>query len=129
MLRVDSPIYFANASYLRERVARWIDDEEDRIRAAAGEEESLRCVVLDMGAVASIDSCGTKMVEDLKKSLDKRRLQIALANPGSEIMRKLDKSGVLQLVSDEWIFLTVAEACDYAQNNCNARSPDEMAEL
>jgi len=126
VLRVDSPIYFANASYLRERVARWIDDEEDRIRAAAGEEESLRCVVLDMGAVASIDSCGTKMVEDLKKSLDKRRLQIALANPGSEIMRKLDKSGVLQLVSDEWIFLTVAEACDYAQNNCNARSPDEM---
>ncbi|KAG2549006.1 hypothetical protein PVAP13_9KG196800, partial [Panicum virgatum] len=128
VLCVDSPIYFANASYLRERVARWIDDEEDRIRPAAGEEESLRCVVLDMGAVASIDSCGTKM-EDLKKSLDKRRLQIALANPGSEITRKLDKSGVLQLVSDEWIFLTVAEACDYAQNNCNARSPDEMAEL
>ncbi|KAG2538008.1 sulfate transporter 3.2-like [Panicum virgatum] len=126
VLRIDSPIYFANASYLRERIARWVDDEEDRIRAAG--EESLRCVVLDMGAVTSIDSCGTKMVEDLKKSLDKRRLQMALANPGSEIMRKLDKSEVLQLVGDEWIFLTVAEACDYAQSNCKfgTVSPDEM---
>ncbi|OEL14807.1 Sulfate transporter 3.1 [Dichanthelium oligosanthes] len=124
VLRIDSPIYFANASYLRERIARWIDDEEDRIKAAAGEDK-LRCVVLDMGAVASIDSCGTKMVEDLKRSLDKRSLKIALANPGSEVMRKLDKSKVLQLIGDEWVFLTVADACDYAQSNCNA-SPDEM---
>ncbi|KAJ1295520.1 hypothetical protein BS78_01G230600 [Paspalum vaginatum] len=108
-------------------------DEEDRIKATGGGEASLRCVVLDMGAVASIDSCGTKMVEDLKNSLDKRGLQIALANPGSEIMRKLDISKVLQLIGDPWIFLTVADACDHAQTNCNigtelhiVASPDEM---
>ncbi|WVZ59036.1 hypothetical protein U9M48_009244 [Paspalum notatum var. saurae] len=134
VLRVDSSIYFANASYLQERITRWIDDEEGRIRAAAaGGEESLRCVVLDMGAVASIDWSGTKMVEDLKNSLDKRGLQTALANPGSEIMRKLDISKVRQLIGEQWVFLTVAEACDYAYNNCNigtelqiAASPDEM---
>ncbi|XP_062197275.1 sulfate transporter 3.1-like [Phragmites australis] len=122
VLRIDSPIYFANASYLRERIARWIDDEEDRIKDQ--NEESLWCVVLDMGAVASIDSSGTKMVDDLKKYLDKRSIQIALANPGSEIMRKLDSSKVLQVIGHEWIFLTVGEACDYAQSS--AASPDEM---
>ncbi|KAF8720564.1 hypothetical protein HU200_023821 [Digitaria exilis] len=139
VLRVDAPICFANASYLRERIARWITDEEDRVvgsGAGAAAAAPLRCVVLDMGAMASIDSCGTKMVEDLKRSLNKRGLQIALANPGSEIMRKLDKSKVLQLIGDEWVFLTVAEACDYAQSNCKvgtaspgaaaAASPDEM---
>ncbi|KAJ1295519.1 hypothetical protein BS78_01G230500 [Paspalum vaginatum] len=132
VLRIDAPVYFANASYLRERITRWIDDKEERIRAA-GAEESLRCVVLDMGAVASIDSSGTKMLEDLRNSLDKRGLRIALANPGSEIMRKLDISKALQLIGDQWIFLTVAEACDYMQTNCNIEtelqnvaSPDEM---
>ncbi|XP_062200479.1 sulfate transporter 3.1-like [Phragmites australis] len=127
MLRIDSPIYFANASYLQERISRWIEDEEDRIEANG--EETLQCIVLDMGAVASIDSSGTKMVEDLKRNLDKRSIQIALANPGSEIMRKLDKSEVLQLIGNEWIFLTVGEACDYAQSNRKIRiaaSPDEM---
>uniref|UniRef100_A0A6V7QTQ5 STAS domain-containing protein n=1 Tax=Ananas comosus var. bracteatus TaxID=296719 RepID=A0A6V7QTQ5_ANACO len=32
ILQIDSPIYFANASYLRERISRWIDDEEDKLR-------------------------------------------------------------------------------------------------
>ncbi|XP_066315702.1 sulfate transporter 3.1-like [Miscanthus floridulus] len=131
VLRVDSPICFANASYLLQRISRWIDDREDQIRTCGG--ENLRCVVLDMGAVTSIDSSGTGMLEDLKRSLDKRCLQIALANPGSEIMRKLDKSKVLQIIGDEWIFLTVADASDYAHRNCkiattlqSVLSPDEM---
>ncbi|EAY78517.1 sulfate transporter 3.1 [Oryza sativa Japonica Group] len=116
VLRIDSPIYFANSGYLRERIMRWIDHEEDRIKAEGL--ESLKCVVLDMGAVASIDTSGTKMLEDLKKNLDRSSIQIALANPGSEIMRKLDKSNVLGLIGEEWIFLTVSEACYYAQQNC-----------
>jgi len=42
--------------------------------------------------------------------------QIVLANPGSEIMKKLDSSKVLELIGHEWIFPTVGEAvssCDY----------------
>jgi sulfate transporter 3 len=48
-------------------------------------------------------------------------------------MRKLDSSEVLHLIGDEWVFLTVGEACDYARSNCKigaglqiAASPDEM---
>ncbi|XP_054794427.1 sulfate transporter 3.1-like isoform X1 [Prosopis cineraria] len=41
ILEIDAPIYFANASYLRERITRWIDEEEDRIKVT--EETSLRC--------------------------------------------------------------------------------------
>ena len=42
--------------------------------------------------------------------------QIVLANPGSEMMKKLDSSKVLELIGHEWIFPTVGEAvssCDY----------------
>ncbi|KAK3157605.1 hypothetical protein QOZ80_2AG0124940 [Eleusine coracana subsp. coracana] len=131
VLRIDAPIYFANASYLRERISRWMGDEEDRIKAEGDQE--LRCLVLDMGAVASIDMSGIKMLEELKMSLDKRSIQMALANPGSEVMRKLDSSEVLQLIGDDWIFLTVGEACDYARTTCKigaalqiAATPDEM---
>jgi hypothetical protein len=37
-------------------------------------------------------------------------IQIVLANPGSEIMKKLDSSKVLEQIGDEWIFPTVGEA-------------------
>lgn len=42
--------------------------------------------------------------------------QIVLANPGSEIMKKLDSSKVLELIGHEWVFPTVGEAaasCSY----------------
>ncbi|KAH0452190.1 hypothetical protein IEQ34_019489 [Dendrobium chrysotoxum] len=32
ILQLGSPIYFANASYLRERIARWVEAEENRIK-------------------------------------------------------------------------------------------------
>ncbi|XP_040384006.1 sulfate transporter 3.1-like isoform X2 [Oryza brachyantha] len=74
VLRIDSPIYFTNASYLRERIMRWISYEEDRIKAEGL--ESLKCLVLDMGAVAGMDTSGTKMLEDLKKNLDRSGVQV-----------------------------------------------------
>ncbi|KAG8096030.1 hypothetical protein GUJ93_ZPchr0013g36568 [Zizania palustris] len=114
VLRVDSPIYFTNASYLRERISRWIDDEEDTTKEKG--EMGVQYVVLDMGAVGSIDTSGTSMLDELRKTLDRRGLQIVLANPGSEIMKKLDSSKVLQTIGQEWIFPTVGEAvaeCDY----------------
>ncbi|KAG8073560.1 hypothetical protein GUJ93_ZPchr0006g45467 [Zizania palustris] len=46
--------------------------------------------------------------------------QIVLANPGSEIMKKLDSSKVLEAIGHEWIFPTVAEAvveCDYSRHS------------
>ncbi|KAK3150551.1 hypothetical protein QOZ80_3AG0234650 [Eleusine coracana subsp. coracana] len=114
VLRVDAPIYFANASYLRERISRWIDDEEERTQGKG--ETAVQYVVLDMGAVGSIDTSGTSMLDELKKSLERRGLQIVLANPGSEVMKKLNSSKVLEAIGHEWIFPTVGEAaaaCNY----------------
>lgn len=48
-----------------------------------------------------------------------------LANPGSEVMKKLDSSKVLEAIGHEWIFLTVADAvaaCDFVLHTCR---PDD----
>uniref|UniRef100_J3LK86 STAS domain-containing protein n=2 Tax=Oryza brachyantha TaxID=4533 RepID=J3LK86_ORYBR len=127
VLRVDSPIYFTNASYLRERIARWIDDEEDQ-RKEKGD-MGVQYVVLDMGAVGSIDTSGTSMLDELRKTLDRRGLQIALANPGSEIMKKLDSSKVMEAIGHEWIFPTVGEAvaeCGYVMHSHKPGAHDNM---
>ncbi|XP_022748964.1 sulfate transporter 3.1-like [Durio zibethinus] len=108
ILQIDAPVYFANASYLRERISRWIYEEEDRVKSAG--ETSLHYVVLDLSAVGSIDTSGTSMLEEVKKSVDKRGLKLVLANPRSEVMKKLDKSKLIDTIGQEWIYLTVGEA-------------------
>ncbi|KAG1334019.1 sulfate transporter 3.1 [Cocos nucifera] len=75
ILHIDAPIYFANASYLRERISRWIDEEEDKLKSKG--ETSLQYVILDLGAVSSIDTSGISMLEEVKKSVDRRGLQWA----------------------------------------------------
>ncbi|XP_021825130.1 sulfate transporter 3.1-like isoform X2 [Prunus avium] len=44
ILEIDAPIYFANTNYLRERITRWINDEEDRIKSAG--ESSLQYLLV-----------------------------------------------------------------------------------
>ncbi|CAI0448811.1 unnamed protein product [Linum tenue] len=114
VLEIDAPIYFANSSYLRERIGRWIDDEEERLKISG--EASLQYVILDMGAVGNIDTSGISMLEEVKKVTDRRGLKLALANPGAEVTKKLNKAKFIDNLGPEWIFLTVGEAvgaCNY----------------
>lgn len=108
ILQIDSPIYFANANYLRERISRWIYEEEDRVKAAG--ENSLQYIVLDLSAVGSIDTSGISMLEETKKNVDRRGLKLVIANPRSEVIKKLEKSKFIESLGEEWIYLTVGEA-------------------
>ncbi|CAL8126365.1 unnamed protein product [Prunus armeniaca] len=108
ILEIDAPIYFANTNYLRKRITRWINDEEDRIKSAG--ESSLQYVILDMTAVGNIDTNGISMFEEVKKLVDRRGLQLVLANPGSEVMKNMNKSELIEKTCQERIYLTVADA-------------------
>ncbi|CAL9186602.1 unnamed protein product [Musa hybrid cultivar] len=118
ILRIDAPIYFANASYLRERISRWIEEENESSKG----ETSLQYLILDMGAVGSIDTSGISMLEEVKKIIDRScNIKLVLANPGSEVMKKLSSSKILEAIGHEWIFLTVADAvaaCNFMLHTC-----------
>ncbi|CAL9246726.1 unnamed protein product [Arabidopsis halleri] len=115
ILEIDAPIYFANASYLRERIIRWIDEEEERVKQSG--ESSLQYIILDMSAVGNIDTSGISMMEEIKKVIDRRALKLVLANPKGEVVKKLTRSKFIgDHLGKEWMFLTVGEAveaCSY----------------
>ncbi|XP_074365203.1 sulfate transporter 3.1-like isoform X2 [Apium graveolens] len=107
ILKIDAPIYFANSSYLRERILRWINEEEDKLKASF--KSSLKYVILDMG---DIDTSGTSMLEEVKTTTDTRGIKLVVANPGGEVIKKLDKAKFMENVGHEWFFLTVGEAVE-----------------
>lgn len=108
ILQIDAPVYFANANYLRERISRWIYEEEEKLKSTGG--SSLQYVILDLSAVGSIDTSGISMLEEVKKNIDRRDLKLVLANPRSEVIKKLEKSKFMESIGQEWIYLTVGEA-------------------
>ncbi|XP_009620840.1 sulfate transporter 3.1-like isoform X1 [Nicotiana tomentosiformis] len=120
IIHIDAPIYFANASYLRERISRWIEEKQ-----RTSTEIELQYVILDMSAVGNIDTSGISMLEEVKRNADRRCLKLVLANPGGEVMKKLDKSNFIDKIGKEWIYVTVGEAvnaCNYILHTCKFQS-------
>lgn len=60
--------------------------------------------------MGNIDTSGISMLEEVKKNIDRRGMKLGLANPGSEVMKKLNKAKFIEALGHEWMFLTVAEA-------------------
>ncbi|KFK30874.1 hypothetical protein AALP_AA6G037000 [Arabis alpina] len=128
ILHIDGPIYFANSSYLRDRIGRWIDEEEDKLRKNG--EISLQYIILDMSAVGNIDTSGISMLEEVNKIMGRRDLKLVIANPGAEVMKKLSKSKFIESIGKDWIYLTVAEAaaaCDFILHTAKPDSPAKVS--
>jgi sulfate transporter 3 len=129
ILEIDAPIYFANTNYLRERIIRWIDEEEEKLKPSG--DTSLQYIILDMTAVGNIDTSGISMFGEVKKTIDRRGLKLVLANPGAEVMKKLNKANFIENVGHEWIFLTVDEAvasCNYRLHTCKPNAEKDEAD-
>ncbi|WVZ04677.1 hypothetical protein V8G54_018023, partial [Vigna mungo] len=110
--------------YLYFEITRWIDEEEDRIKAS--DQTTLQYVIIDMTAVGNIDTSGISMLEECKKTADRRGLQLVLVNPGSEVMKKLNKSKFLDELGHKWVYLTVEEAVGACNFMLNSYKPNPM---
>ncbi|CAN8291867.1 unnamed protein product [Cochlearia groenlandica] len=106
VLGIESPVNFANSNYLAERTSRWIEEEE-----AQEKHSSLRFLILEMSAVNGVDINGVSFFKELKKTTDKKSIELAFVNPLSEVMEKLQRADEEEeFMRPEFLFLTVAEA-------------------
>ncbi|GJN16289.1 hypothetical protein PR202_gb03340 [Eleusine coracana subsp. coracana] len=119
IVRVDSAIYFSNSNYVRERILRWLTDEEDKAKTEGL--PRVNFLIVEMSPVIDIDTSGIHALEDLYKSLQKREIQLILSNPGSIVIEKLHASKLTEHIGSNHIFLTVADAVRF----CTSKSLQE----
>ncbi|KAG0480377.1 hypothetical protein HPP92_011235 [Vanilla planifolia] len=108
VVRVDSAIYFTNSNYVKERILRWLADEDEKHKTK--HLPRIEFLIVEMSPVTDIDTSGIHALEELYKSLQKREVQLALANPGPVVMEKLHASEFMEKIGHDSVFLTVGEA-------------------
>ncbi|KAM7470448.1 hypothetical protein LguiA_008631 [Lonicera macranthoides] len=64
----------------------------------------------DSQTVTDIDTSGIHALKELYRSLQKRDIQLIIANPGQAVIDKLHAAEFMQLIGEDNIFLTVADA-------------------
>ncbi|KAJ0091179.1 hypothetical protein Patl1_13208 [Pistacia atlantica] len=76
VLQLGSPIYFANCNYLRERILRWIRDEE---KLSDSGSNTIEHVLLDLSGVSSIDMTGISSLSEINRILEAKRIKAFLS--------------------------------------------------
>ncbi|KAF0932039.1 hypothetical protein E2562_007844 [Oryza meyeriana var. granulata] len=67
VVSIESAINFAISMYLVDRIVRFLREEE---------ESSVKCIILDMSAMAVIDASGLDALAELNRVLNKRNIKV-----------------------------------------------------
>jgi MFS superfamily sulfate permease-like transporter len=100
ILRLDSQLFYANASLVI-----------DRIKRTVGASDPLpKALILDLGANDELDITSIEQLEHLVQELRAGGIDFALADLRQPVLERLRRSGLLDLIGPDDVFLTVDEA-------------------
>ena len=99
VLRVDGPLFFADADRFR-----------DRVRELLGEHPGTRRLVVDAEAIHLTDTDGADTVADAAATLAERGIAVALVGLHPPVQALWDRAGVFAVVGRDATYDTIAEA-------------------
>ncbi|KAG2627177.1 hypothetical protein PVAP13_3KG227912 [Panicum virgatum] len=108
VVRIDAPIYFANISYIKDRLREYELNLPNSNRGL--DVGRVYFVILEMSPITYIDSSAVQALKDLHQEYKARHIQIAIANPNRQVHLLLSRSGILDLIGAAWCFVRVHDA-------------------
>ncbi|PRW56212.1 sulfate transporter [Chlorella sorokiniana] len=111
ILRIDSPIWFANVEGVKEFVRTNIARQA---KAAAESGDRVRAVVLDLSPVTDIDATGIHFLEDLIDELRDDGIDLVLGNPAKNVLVQLKRAALVRKIGRANIHINVADAVNQA---------------
>jgi MFS superfamily sulfate permease-like transporter len=98
--RLDDRLFFANAAYVRARILEAIDGATTRTR----------WLVFDAEGVATIDSTGTEMLEQLCDQLATMGIELAVARAKGPLLDALDAAGLTERIGAANLYSNIEAA-------------------
>jgi SulP family sulfate permease len=100
VLRLEAPLFYANASPVAEAIKRLVGESEPPPRA----------VVLDFGPNAHLDITSSEKLAELVAALRGAGIDFALAEVRKPALDAADRSGVLAAIGEDHVFPTIDAA-------------------
>jgi MFS superfamily sulfate permease-like transporter len=99
---VYAPLWYGNASYVRERVRQLVTAAPQPVHG----------LVLDANAMSDIDFTGARMLGELAAELERDGVAVAIARSSHLVHHDLKHSGLLQSLGPKRLFVAVEDAVD-----------------
>jgi SulP family sulfate permease len=115
ILRLDAPLYYANALTARDMAKTMIEESETPLRA----------VILDAAVQNELDITGAEVLKGLIKDLQSKNLAIFVADMHLPVQEFAQQTGLLDLIGKENVFPTVDLAVRFIEaSNLAAKEPN-----
>ncbi|RMG96023.1 MAG: sulfate permease [Deltaproteobacteria bacterium] len=127
ILRVDAPLYFANARFLEDRIDRLVATRPD-----------VRIVALECSSVGDMDATAVEALERLVVELRERGVDLDLVGPIGPVRDILQRSGLWDVIGPAKIHRTILEAAPlwmrridrrYCTERCTRRAFPDCDEI
>ncbi|KAH0937218.1 hypothetical protein HID58_004679, partial [Brassica napus] len=115
ILQMGSPIFFANSTYVRERILRWIRDEP----------EGVEFLLLDLSGVSSVDMTGMETLLEVRRILVSKGIKMVIINPRFEVLEKMMLSHFVEKIGKEYVFLSIDDAVQACRFNLSTTAKPE----
>lgn len=124
ILRIDSPIYFANITFIKERLREF--ELHTGVSANKGYDVGrIKFLIIEMSPVTYIDSTGIHAIKEIYHEYKSRQIQMALCNPSPRVMETLAKAEIPDLIGESWYFVRVHDAVQVCLSHLQAEHPPE----
>jgi high affinity sulfate transporter 1 len=100
VLRLEAPLFYANASLVARRIKRLVGSSDPPPRA----------VVLDAGAIADLDITSAEILDQLVTALHSANVDFAFAEVRAPVTRRARRTGLLATIGENRVFHTIDEA-------------------
>ncbi|KAL1189207.1 putative sulfate transporter 3.5 [Cardamine amara subsp. amara] len=114
ILQLGSPIFFANSTYVRERILRWIRDEP----------EAVEFLLIDLSGVSSVDMTGMETLLEVQRILRSKGIKMVIINPRFEVLEKMMLSHFVEKIGKEYMFLSIDDAVQACRFNLSTAKPE-----
>lgn len=102
IVRLTASLYFANVSYVKEVLLKYIED--------VSRADVVQYVILEMTSVHTIDSTAAHLIEDIVGDFRGRGIQTAFAMVGHRTMRTFERANLVSLIGDDMFYPSVDAA-------------------
>ncbi|XP_022731117.1 probable sulfate transporter 3.5 [Durio zibethinus] len=124
VLQLGSPIYFANSTYIRERILRYIQKEQG---ISDSKSDVIEHLLLDLSGVSSIDMTGIETFVELRRILDAKGIKLAIVNPRIEVLEKMTLAKFTDAIGKESFYLSIEDAIQSARFSLDNKATEESS--
>ena len=117
ILRLDAPIYYANALTVREKIKKLIEEADPTPRA----------LILDSASQDSLDVTSSDMLIYLVHEMKNKGIEIYVAEVHAPVVEFSQRTELYELIGEDHIFPTVDYAVQYIESSIQSEmsDPDE----